>query len=94
MDTDTPLARIIAGAMPETVFSEGMQDHGFILPGFSKIPAWHRRIYLHGKNAVTLAEGIKPAVQYRSVFNAKSLAAGIYTCLLRTDDSVYTRKLS
>ncbi|MCX6244269.1 MAG: FG-GAP-like repeat-containing protein [Bacteroidetes bacterium] len=48
---------------------------------------------LHGQNAFTLAEGKKTAGHYRSVFYAGSLAAGVYTCLLRTDDAVQTRKL-
>jgi hypothetical protein len=50
-------------------------------------------INLHGKEVATLVDGNMPAGQHRVVFNANSLSDGIYTCLLRTNDSVQTRKL-
>jgi hypothetical protein len=52
------------------------------------------KIYsLQGKEVMTLVDGKRSSGQHREVFDASSLADGIYTCLLRTEHRLQSRKL-
>ena len=47
----------------------------------------------HGEEVKTLAEGKKTCGQHREDFDTSGLQDGIYTCLLKGDDFIQTRKL-
>jgi hypothetical protein len=48
---------------------------------------------LYGKELATLAEGNRAPGQYHEILNASGLANGVYTCLLRTNEAIRTKKL-